>query len=64
MTFIIKKKKKTISWVLITLMTFIGVDYPSNHTIELYSESISMPIVTTFICGKIFPPIFVNESTN
>ena len=45
-------------------MTFIGVDYPSNHTIELYSESISMPIATAFICGKIFPPIFVNESTN
>ena len=64
MTFIIKKKTTTISWVLITLMTFIGVDYPSNHTIELYSESISMPIATAFICGKIFPPIFVNESTN
>ena len=36
-------------------MTFIGVDYPSSCSIDLYSESISIPLVIVFISGQIFP---------
>lgn len=33
------QNQKTISQVT-TLMAFIGVDYSSRHTIDLYSESV------------------------
>lgn len=50
--------------MLIILTTFIEMDYPPSYTINLYSESISLPLVKVFIIGKMFSSIFLNKSSN
>lgn len=45
-------------------MTFIEVDYPAIHFINVYFQLLSIPLVIVFIIGKIFFPVFINKSDN